>query len=290
MELTGIVSLTTVSRALALEDGRLTSEVTSGPLEPGSQLVRLNDRVVVVASVEQPLFRDLTVGSQGSDVAAARKALAALGFGPKVDSAVFDAEFDEAVRAWQASNGSYVDGVIRASDLVAATFPAQARTQHHSGDLLIRGEEIAVLVDPTPHVEISLAAAQRSLLHEGQEALVLAPGGEVSAQVALIDTQPEVLEDGTSRYSAVVAMDELVELGEGATVPVRIVVADHGSGIAVPTAAIRQLPSGEYVVDVERDPGSETSQEVEVRPLGDDGYWTLVEGAVASGDRVRFRG
>ncbi len=287
LRVTGIVTHPLVGSVLVADGGRVTSEFARDVLGPGDVVAQIDGRSLVVAVTAQPFYRTMSLGTKGADVAALRAALEDLGFASSGASLeTFNTSLRNAVRDWQASTNSVVDGVVRVSDLSGCDFPCRVDSEFGLADVVAAGTTID-LRSTVGQVEVTIRPDQVALLSVGQSAELTTPSGEVvEASIAAIDDVAVQLEDGVTRFVARLDVPEDVVLLEGSTASVAIVVADHGTGVAVPAAALVASASGGWGVFV---PGADGPQLQDVEVVGSDGVWTLVEGDVSVGTDVVLR-
>lgn len=284
---TGTVVSPVVGSVYAFDDGRLTADVATVALQLGSVLTRVNGRAVVVVKMDQPPYRALSMGSEGSDVVELRKVLVALGADVPTASPRFDEGLDAAVRAWQASLGSLVDGVVNAGDLAPLEeLPCALRTSLRKGDLVHPGDVVAQCVRETPVVVAMVSASLRDRLTPGMAVWLTDGEQEIGGVLEDVATVPVVSEDGSMRYRVVAAPDGEFGASDGATSSIRVELRDFGEGTAVPSAAIHEGITGQLVVDARNGSSSEVRQVV-VQARGSDGTWTLVTGQLTEADEVR---
>jgi hypothetical protein len=115
----------------------------------GSIIATFDDQVVVAIDGATPMYRDLTVGDVGPDVAQLEAALVGFGLDPDVNVTVDD-EFTAAtasmVRDWQATIGIDESGVVRASNIVALPEPMRVTNVIGStGTQVAEGDPIVAL-------------------------------------------------------------------------------------------------------------------------------------------------
>lgn len=284
--LTGIVERPSLGALLAMDAGRLTAEVAQAEVSVGSILTSINDRAVVIAELERPLYRTLQLGSEGPDVRALRGALESLGYSSS-PSDNFDQGLADIVRQWQADIGSPVDGVVRASEIASpATLPCLPRSSLSKGDLVSVGDLIADCRAVKPVVTATVSASARATLADAIDIALVSSSGPIPGRLIEIDETPLTLEDGSVRYAVHFEADSDLGLIEGATSTVTVTTADFGTGLAVPAGSIRQGENGEYVVEVRRQGGA--LEDVVVTIVGTDGNWTRVDGALSVDDEVRL--
>ena len=186
--------------------------------------------------------RTLEPGSEGADVTALRRRLAASGDLPEVigdgaaDLAFFDADLEEAVRRFQRRHGLTVDGVVGAGTRAALNVPAGARLRQ----VHINMERWRWLPEQlgTRHIEVNIPGFDVRVVERGEVVathravvgrpyratpmfsgtmtyLVLAPYWHVPPTIAAQDKFPAIQAD-----PSVIARDRmsLLELGTDAPV------------------------------------------------------------------------
>jgi peptidoglycan hydrolase-like protein with peptidoglycan-binding domain len=164
--------------------GGIITEVvaTSGLLAPGSVLLRINERPVVLIPGDVPAFRDLEVGSSGRDVSALQLYLASLGYDVDATSTRFSTVTAAAVGRWQKTLGIGQTGVVALGDVVFASgsalqAPLRWMDPVFVGATLAAGAPILERLAPRPTLTIEFGGSPPTQLEPGVTGDVKFPNG-----------------------------------------------------------------------------------------------------------------
>jgi membrane fusion protein, multidrug efflux system len=260
-----------IEPANALDIGSPTSGTVLSTLLPGATVVAgsiiatVDDHAVVAIDGELPMWRDLTVGDEGPDVAQLEAALVGFGLDPDGDVTVDD-EFTEAtasmVRDWQASLGVDESGVVRASTVVALPEPMRVATVvAATGTQVAEGDPIVALATHDQVVEALVPIADATTLSVDDAVVLRLPDRtELDGTVRAVTLGT----DATIR-SVVIGFDDpdLVPSLDGVTIDLAwtdVIVVDVPT---LPADVFRRLDSGIYVVDLLDDDGTISTVQVE---------------------------
>jgi|TARA_R110002110_G_scaffold378888_1_gene589448 peptidoglycan hydrolase-like protein with peptidoglycan-binding domain len=232
----------------------------------GSIIATVDDRVVVAIDGATPMYRDLTVGDVGPDVAQLEAALVGFGLDPDVNVTVDD-EFTAAtasmVRDWQATIGIVESGVVRASNIVALPEPMRVTNVIGSmGTQVAEGDPIVALATHDQVVNALVPIVDATTLAAGAAVVLRLPDRtELDGTVHAVTLGT----DATVR-SVVITFDDpgLVPSLDGVTIDISwtdVVVEDAPT---LPADVFRHLDSGIYVVDILAADG--TTSAVQVQP------------------------
>ena len=223
-------------------------DVTPGDeVSAGSVLYTIDLRPVVVAVGAVPAFRDLSLRSEGPDVAQLQEMLAQLGWYEGEVDGSFGSSTRTAVRAWQQELGVNDDGVVRAGDVVfVPELPVRVAFSEALtvGARLGGGEEVVLVVPADPVFRVPLSIEQRNLVPLSAEVAVTFPEGVWSGRVDRAVESPEfgqldlivTARDGGSLCGSDCA--RWVDLEKRTDFRVDIVVIPEASGPVVPIAAL----------------------------------------------------
>ena len=242
--------------------GTVTSiEVGDGQVvRPGDVLVVLDLAPLVVAEGSTPVFRRMTRGDKGPDVAQLQRFLVSLGFNDHDPDGNYGGATESAVKAWQRSLDRDATGVVEMGDLVfVPELPARVRL---GADISVGSRldgEIALfdLVVGAPQFFVPLSIEQRDLVPLTSTVVIHA---EDKTWSAIIDQVIEDPANGTLQLNLAapdggsICSDEceaLVPLRGRTIFSADIVVVPETTGPAVPMAAIHAAPSGELYVILE---------------------------------------
>ena len=221
-------------------------------LSNGALLGTVSDRPVFVFSVRIPLYRDLSVGTKGSDVASLQAAMGVPSTG------TFDTATTRAVRALYAKVGQVPPGgkttpfvsesefyTLRA-DLGVPTVLSTSTP----GTELDGTHPLATLGVGTPYVSLRASVVEATDMTDGQAVTIdLADGNSVSGSVSAISAFQATATDGgrpPGRDIRISASDT-AKLSPGATVSV-LFGEKVPPQLSVPTLAVRSDSSGDYVL------------------------------------------
>jgi peptidoglycan hydrolase-like protein with peptidoglycan-binding domain len=254
----------------------------------GDVLYAVDLRPVVVAVGATPMFRDLSLNSEGPDVAQLQELLVTLGFYSGESDGDFGTGVRVAVRGWQDSLGLDDDGVVRRGDIVfVGSLPARMVLAEEVlvGAPLAGGEVVVRELVGDPEFAIPLSPEQRSLVPLSADVFVTYDGGvwpgriveavedELRGELLLV---LEGVDGGAVCGSDCAAAVPL--LGE-TSFSTEIVVVPETEGPVIPVAGILTNPDGATSVRL----ADGTSVDVEVLAVADG--LAVVEG-VSEGDVI----
>ena len=226
------------------------------------------DRVQVVMYGSAPAFRTMARGDEGPDVRQLEENLASLGFGDTSGFSVdgtFDEATEEAVRAWQRSLGTYVDGAVGMADVLFVSGRVRIGSWQPGievGQDIIAGTPLAGLtaieaptggvMATTQRVVAQLPLAERDLLAEGDTVNVEFPdNSDVAGTVVLINPAPLTNAQGEGFVEVTITLAEAAPVvWIGASVDVEIVKTLVPDALVVPATALLALVEGGYAVEV----------------------------------------
>lgn len=260
--------------AAAVESAKIALEISQLQM---SELVAAPTAVTLFYG-EEPSWRTLSLGSSpGSDVRQLEQNLVALGFDPESVIAIddfFDEATEQAVRRWQESLGTTVDGSVAASDVVYSPGPVKVGAPAEGIELGMVVNPGVVLVDLVPvsrvgldsdgedrvestqKVVVSIPVDDRDLIAEGSEVVVeLADGAKVEALVASIGA-PVTGDSGSTVEVVVVPVEPIDDTWTGTNVSVLVTTELARQVMAVPVSALLALVEGGYAVEVLETDGS----------------------------------
>ena len=231
-------------------------------------------RAQVVMYGSTPAFRTMSRGDEGPDVYQLEENLAALGFGDtsgfSVDGA-FDEATGDAVRAWQRSLGTYIDGEVGTADVLFVSGPVQIGSWQPGievGQDIGAGVPLAALtvieapsdgvMATTQRVIAQLPLAERDLLEEGGTVNVELPdNSDIAGTVAAINPAPLTDAQGEGFVEVTITLAEAAPVvWIGASVDVEIVETLVRDALVVPATALLALVEGGYAVEVMQPDGT----------------------------------
>ncbi len=269
----------------------------------GSVLAQVAGRPIFGMPGVTPMYRDLTIGDQGPDVAQLREGLAALGFPAGDSPGVFGRSTMAAVRAFYRNSGyappastSGKGGTLvvpQAEIVFIPRLPAEVQSTTLALGQPV-GDPALTLASGQLRAVVPLTAAQVGLVRPGRPAVlyIISRGGKVrrvAAKVKAIRRAGRAAGKGAGAGpQAVLAPRRPLRWSlMGHHVSARIVIAaTRGPVLAVPVAALYTTAGGQTMVttiahgkriNVPVRAGAETGGYVPVQPL---------RGRLAAGDRV----
>jgi peptidoglycan hydrolase-like protein with peptidoglycan-binding domain len=256
-------------------------------VRPGQILYRVDLRPVIAAEGAIPMFRDLSVGLKGPDVAQLQRLLQRLGQLSGPISGEFDERTRIAVAAWQKSLELLPDGVVRRADVIfLRNLPARLALGDEIlvGAALVGGEIAVDVVSRAPRFVIPLSPEQRQLVPLSGQVWITYPEGQWEARIAeAVEPAPGELHlllegpEGGTVCSKLCA--QWVPLEGQANFPAEVVVVPLATGPVVPVAAISTTAAGRAEVTLSN------GRMVEVRIVASGDGLAVVDG-VALGDRI----
>lgn len=250
----------------------------------GASLLTVNLRPIVVAQGSVPVFRALSSGLVGPDVAQLQGFLDRIGFSPGRPDGRFDAGTASAVRAWQRSLGLTATGTVDLGDLVfTPSLPVRLRVSATVGATVGPGTVLAEALAPTPTFTASVTTDQFELIPPEAAIAVDGRGEAWSAVVGSIDTS-----DPNAIRLILAAVDGGPVCGAScARVPVTGASVWSGSATVVPPASGPLIPVSAITTQAD---GSTTvrrsdGDNVSVTLLASNGGLAVVEG-LSVGDEI----
>jgi multidrug efflux pump subunit AcrA (membrane-fusion protein) len=289
--LTGTASHPLLGTLRAAGPGRITKvDVAEGTtVKVGDELVQVDGRPVIAVDGSFPFWEDLKEGASGADVAQLKAVLRAEGFHPSraVDDQTFDSTTTTALKAWQKLHGFPQDGVLRTTDTQVAGWPARiGPVKVALGDFVAPGGELTTVVSTQLQVSLTLTAADRQKLQVGQRAQVeiLATQKTASGTITALDNSPTTDAQGNKTYGGTVSAANGLDVLDGASLKVTVIVQEAKDAVAVPVAAVVTDGTGKPEVRVQ-DPKGHIKPVPVVTGLT-DGAYTEVRSGVSVGETV----
>jgi len=159
--------------------------LTTVPLEPqnaseGDELYTVDLRPVILGNGALPMYRDISAGMEGRDVAQLQGMLSRLGYYTGETDGVMDWWTKRAVQLWQKDHETEQDGIVRRGDILFLDTPSiriVVDTDRQVGDQLAGGEAVIVRLADAPSVFFSLSEAQLAMVSPGMGVAVPDPAG-----------------------------------------------------------------------------------------------------------------
>jgi peptidoglycan hydrolase-like protein with peptidoglycan-binding domain len=247
-------------------DGRVLSTAEPGtPVTPGTVIARVDDRTIVALGGSLPMWRDLSVGDVGADVAQLETALVDLGFDPDANVTVDD-EFTDAtaamVRDWQGALGVDDSGSVLRSDIVMISEPMRTSSIVAGVGAAVDPDDPLVVLESERQVVATEIAVADALTFGIADPVSL----ELPDRTDLSGTVQSVTRGADDAVrSVVIEFDDSAQVPPfgGVTVNVNWDSTIANDMLTLPADTFRRLESGVYAVDV-LDDGSISAVEVQV--------------------------
>ncbi len=247
-------------------DGTVTSvDIVSGAMvDVGDVVYSVDLRPVIIAEGAVPMFRELSLRTEGRDVAQLQRLLGSLGIYDGEADDTFGAATREAVREWQKRLGVVADGVVRRGDVVfVADLPTRVVLTEEMtvGAPLTSGTVTMRQVTGDPTFRIPLAPEQRSLVPLQTEVRVshgAATWDGVVAEAREDRSQGQLLLILQGRAGGALCGKDCaaeIPLMGLSDFPAEVVVVPETEGPLVPMAAIQTAPDG--TTSIQADDGTE---------------------------------
>jgi hypothetical protein len=253
----------------------------------GSVLYRADDEPIVALLAATPLFRDLTTGVEGPDVAALEANLVELGYGSGLDvDEDFDAATAAAVREWEEDLGrADPDGIVTVGEVTFLDEPTAVLGHEAAvGDLLEPGDPVLVLGTESRVVESDIVAEDASDWPVGTT-VTLDWGDGTTGTGTVTEVSRDVV-GGEVAFVVTIAEGGGADRPVGSRVGVVRTVAERTGVLAVPVAAVVDGDDGP-AVRVAGD-GADRLALVELGIV--DAGWVEVTSGIDEGTAVRLPG
>jgi peptidoglycan hydrolase-like protein with peptidoglycan-binding domain len=251
--------------------GKVAGTVTSLPgkgavAHRGQRLYAVDGQPIFLLYGKVPVYRAMTVGSEGADVLQLERNLRDMGYGDDLEiDQTYTSYTASAVRDWQDDQGLSETGEI---NLGAVIFqPGPVRVADHkttvgaeigSGQPVITGTGLGLLVS------VDLPVEQRHLAKKSAKVKVTLPNGRtVSGRVTSVGTVAETTgggegEEEKTTFKVKIRLTKPGSVGRLDEAPVDVTFASdrRQDVLSVPVNALIALPKGGYGVVVVNDDGS----------------------------------
>lgn len=215
-------------------------------LQAGDVLYAVDLRPVVVAQGDVPMFRPLSEGTTGDDVAQLQTFLRGLGLYKAGNTGTYNSVTTAAVKAWQKSLQLPQDGSVQRGDLLfVPNLPLRASLDEaivKRGANLAGGEPVLSGLSSSPNFKIAITDSQSSLLATGKRVEVTSPSGALWEAFITDRTKSDAGlfvnlsgKDGTSICAD--ACSEVPVEGE-ALFSSKVVIVEQTTGLIVPSSAL----------------------------------------------------
>jgi peptidoglycan hydrolase-like protein with peptidoglycan-binding domain len=226
-------------------------------LKRGQAAYKVNNLPVPLLYGTLPLYRALTVGTEGADVKELESNLRALGYtGFTVDDK-YSASTATAVKDWQDDLGLTKTGVVSPGAVVMAPGALRVNELKSSVGSPVGGP-VFTYTGTTRVVDVALDVAKQTYVHKGVTATITLPDGStVDGTVSSVGTVATTTEgdnnnSATTTIPVVISVKDQSKLGtlSSAPVDVTLVSGEAKDVLTVPVAALVALAEGGYGVQV----------------------------------------
>jgi multidrug efflux system membrane fusion protein len=226
----------------------------------GRPLLAVDTRPVVLLYGWLPMYRTLSIGSQGADVRELEQNLAALGYGGFTVDDDFTWATAYAVDVWQHDLGVPETGTVVPGAVAVAAGPVRAvDAQVRPGARVGPGQPVLSYTGTTRLVTVDLPVADQRLARVGSGVTVRVPSGTATGTVRSVGTTAQLPSAGppATPDPAAATVPVTVALAgdaggglDGAPVTVTFTAARHDNVLTVPVSALLALAEGGYGVQV----------------------------------------
>lgn len=228
--------------------------VDGATIAPMSAVIDIDDRTLWAVTGAAPLYRDLAVNVEGSEVETLEHSLDLAGYDVGEVDTIFDAETEAALKEWQEDNELDITGIFEVADFLwvpdgstvldVVAIPGAVITP---GDQLVTAGVTAALL-----VRVTLEQADVTSLRPGDDARIGIDGidGVLTGSVISISQVP--VEDAS--YEALVSLDDSQDILPGMEASVTIVIDTLNDVVLIPTGALSgtaSAPTVDVLVDGE---------------------------------------
>ncbi|SDK21902.1 efflux RND transporter periplasmic adaptor subunit [Nonomuraea jiangxiensis] len=248
-----------VTTAVSRRAGTITWLPGSGAeITRGKPLYRVDNQPVLLMYGSTPAYRDLRIGTEGTDVENLERNLRKLGY----DGFTVDDEYTydtaEAVQEWQEDRGLDETGVVELGRVVFA--PGEVRVESleaEEGQPAAPGQRVLTYTGTSKVVTVRMEPEDQRMARKGAKVEVTLPDGKnVNGKVTEVAT---VIEPGEGQNDeAETRLEALVSIKEGkstrgldkAAVDVTFTASQRKDVLTVPVAALVALREGGYGLEV----------------------------------------
>jgi hypothetical protein len=266
----------------------------------GDVLYRVNDNPVLLLCGSTPVYRSLSKGDSGPDIAELNANLVRLGYATRAQldpsSHDFSSETASALEKLQSKLGEDRTGSLKLGQVVF--LPESVRIAEVTGELggsAQPGAQVAQATSDTLEVQVALDPAQQGEVKKGDRARITLPGnravtGKVDrlGRVAQVPAGPDTGAGGAT-IPAYISLDSPAKARGLDRAPVQVEITTEGveSALSVPVTAIVGKSGGGFAVEVVRAGGR---RELVVVRLGlfdtAGGRVQVVQGDLRQGEQV----
>lgn len=227
---------------------------------PGDELLRLNDRPMVIVDDSVPYWRPLSeLVDDGPDVERLEQFLADGGHDPGEIDRNFTATTRDALEDWQEANDYPVDGTFLPTDVATGSWPSTVGPLELSvGDTVAAGQPLVGFVDSELSVTVQIDPTDRTRLTTGLAAVVTVPatGAEGTGSIAELAEAASIDAQGVERYRGEVELDGELGVVDGTAVRIEVILAEVTDALVVPVAAVSLSGDGREEVRILNEAGT----------------------------------
>jgi hypothetical protein len=265
----------------------------------GDVLYRVNDKPVLLLCGSTPMYRSLSNGDSGPDVAELNANLVHLGYATRAQldpsSESFSAETAVALEKLQSKLGEDQTGSL---DLGQVVFlPESVRIANVTGELggsARPGTQVLHATSGTLEVQLALDPSQQGAVKRGDPAQITLPGNKsVRGKVDRLGRVAQVpagqnANPGAATIPAYLSLDHPEQARGLDKAPVQVEITTRGveNALNVPVTAIVGRTGGAFAVEIVRDDGHRELVAVKLGLFDTAGGRVQVDGDVRVGDRV----
>lgn len=226
-------------------------------IDPMTAIVDIDGRTLWAVAGESPVYRDLSVDAEGSDVETLELSLLAAGYEPGEIDEVFDADTQAAMEEWQEDNDLEVTGRFEVASFIWAPADSRALDVVVTPGLFVDAGASLVTAGSTDGnvVRVSIDQADVTSVEPGDEVRIEIDGIDQSLRGTVASVSLLPIE--ATEYEVVVTLEESDDLLLGMEGTVAIVVDTLEDVVLIPTGALGGSSSA-ATVDVLVDGVAET--------------------------------
>ncbi len=274
--------------------GTVTKRNAQGTIiEPGQPIIWINDRPIILARGEVPLFRELkretirrpgmkAAPLSGTDVKQLQEFLIAQGHasdGKLKPSGVFDKVTEQSVKTWQEANNLDQTGTITTQQLVF--WPTNLRIQSEP----LVGSAFDSITVTKPDQEIVVTARRRDAGYlETGSTVEIGLGTDATVTGDVKTTKEVANSEGSGTNIQVIVTPTRPLPGDAGGVTVTGSGASVENALTVPVRSLVALAEGGYAVEVQSQGAQSELRKVDVGDI--IAGFAVISGDVAEGDKI----
>lgn len=254
------------------------------PVKSGDAVYTVGLAPVALVAGSTPAFREITTGTDGSDVTQLAVMLAERGYGVDPETSKVDWFFAQAIKAWQKSIGAEANGTVANGALIFVPgLPAKIQFEPETitvGATLAGGEKVLTVASAIPEFSIEVPNEQAQSILTGTSVVVKNNDTKWTGEVAGIkdsaNSTNKLLVLGSTTDTPICGQEcGGLTATKDALFPTEITLVPRQEGLVVPSSAIRTNASGSTSVLLQ------SGAEVPVETVATSGGMTIVSGVDA---------